>query len=141
MGRTLSTEAIRHIAVFEEVTDASATDCVIDDEGERIVFVVPPGEMATAIGPGGGTVRRLEDRLGRTVELVEGAETAEAFVANALSPAAVTHVTISENETVVAYAEVPDADRGAAIGSGGKNIEMASRLAKRHFGVDRVELA
>ena len=74
------------------------------------------------------------------IKLVEDAETAEVFVANALAPAAVYNVTISENDDRVAYVEVDDADRGAAIGDGGKNIDAARLLASRHFGVDDVEL-
>lgn len=140
MARVLSDEARRYIAAFEDETGATATDCVIDDEGDRVVFVVTAGEMGKAIGPGGGTVRALEDRLGTTVELVEDAATAETFVANALSPAAVYNVTISENETTVAYAEVAEEDTGVAIGENGHNIETARLLAERHFEVDDVQL-
>jgi N utilization substance protein A len=138
MGRTLSNDALRYIAVFEDVTGAAATDCVIDEE--RLTFVVATGEMGQAIGPGGRTVRRLEDRLGKDVDLVEDADTPEAFVANALSPAAVYNVTISENRTTIAYAEVAEEDTGVAIGSGGRNIETARLLADRHFDIDDVQL-
>jgi N utilization substance protein A len=85
-------------------------------------------------------VRCLEDRLGKDVDLVEDADTPEAFVANALSPAAVYNVTISENRTTIAYAEVAEEDTGVAIGSGGRNIETARLLADRHFDIDDVQL-
>ncbi|WP_336345385.1 NusA-like transcription termination signal-binding factor [Halalkalicoccus ordinarius] len=140
MGRTLSDDALRYITVFEDVTGAPATDCVVDAEADRLVFVVSTGEMGKAIGPNGRTVRRLEERLGKDVDLVEDADTPEAFVANALSPAAVYNVTISENETTVAYAEVDREDTGVAIGSGGRNIETARLLAERHFDIDDVQL-
>lgn len=138
MARTLSGDARRYIATFEDVTGANAVDCVIDED--RLVFVVSVGEMGQAIGPGGETVHRLEERLNREVDLVEDADTPEAFVANALSPAAVYHVTISENDTLVAYAEVAEDDRGVAIGSGGKNIETARTLVERHFDIDDIQL-
>ncbi|MDL5362001.1 NusA-like transcription termination signal-binding factor [Halalkalicoccus sp. NIPERK01] len=138
MARTLSDDARRYIAAFEDETGATATDCVID--GDRLVFVVGVGEMGRAIGPGGKTVHRLEERLGKDVDLVEDADTPEAFVANALAPAAVYHVTISENDTLVAYAEVAEGDRGVAIGSEGRNIETARTLAKRHFDLDDIQL-
>ncbi|PSP79849.1 NusA-like transcription termination signal-binding factor [Halobacteriales archaeon QS_1_68_20] len=139
MTVTLSDEARRLVVVFEDVTGATARDCLPDEE--RVVFLVVAGEMATAIGPGGETVGRLEERLDRDVQLVEDADTAEAFVANALAPAAVYNVTISENDTTVAYAEVAEEDKGVAIGTDGRNIEVARRLAERHFGVDDVQLA
>ena len=140
MGRTLSDDALRYMAVFEDVTGAAATDCVIDEDAGRLVFVVATGEMGQAIGPGGRTVRRLENRLGKDVDLVEDADIPETFVANALSPAAVYNVTVSENDTTVAYAEVDQADTGVAIGADGRNIETARLLAERHFDIDDVQL-
>jgi len=108
--------------------------------GDRLVFVIPAGEMAAAIGQGGTTVTEAEQRLGRSVELVEDADTPESFVASALAPAAVTAVTISEQDDRVAYVEVVPADRGVAIGADGQNIETARTLAKRHYDVDDVQL-
>ena len=140
MRVTLSDEARQLIALFEDETDVAARDCLVDESFDRLVFVVPSGEMGKAIGPGGRVVRRVEERVGRSVELVEDADTAAGFVANALSPAAVYNVTVSENESTVAYAEVASEDRGVAIGTDGKTIHRARELAKRHFDVDDVQL-
>jgi N utilization substance protein A len=138
MRVTLSDDALRYIALFEQETDVSARDCLVEDD--RLVFVVPPGEMGKAIGPDGRRVKRVERQVGRAVELVEDADTVEAFVANAFSPAAVYHVTISENDDRVAYVEVADEDRGVAIGTDGRTIDRARTLAERHYDVDDVEL-
>ena len=140
MAIRLSDEARQLAALFESETEATVRDCVIDDDHGRVLLLIKPGEMAQAIGPAGEHVSRVEDRVGKPIKLVEDAETAEVFVANALAPAAVYNVTISENDDRVAYVEVDDADRGAAIGDGGKNIDAARLLASRHFGVDDVEL-
>jgi len=140
MRVTLSDRDRRYITCFEDETGATARDCLVYDDEDRVVFLVAAGEMGQAVGPDGRSVRRVEEALGRTVELVEDADTPEAFVANALAPAAVQHVTISEQGDRVAYAEVPDADRGAAIGRDGRNIETARRLAHRHYDLDDVQL-
>ncbi len=140
MNLTLTDEARRYIAVFENFTEATAVDCVIEEDRERVLYVVTAGEMGQAIGPDGRRVNRLEERLNMDVELVEDSPTPEGFVANALAPAAVYNVTISENNDVVAYAEVDHADKGAAIGKEGRNIEAAKRLAKRHFDIDDIQL-
>lgn len=140
MKVTLSDEARRYIGLFDEETGVGPTDCLVEDD--RVVFLVPAGEMADAIGPAGRTVRAVEDQLGTDVALVEDADTPAAFVANALAPAAVRNVTISEQgDTVVAYVEVPQEDRGVAIGSEGRNIEAARQLARRHYDIDDVQLA
>jgi len=140
-SRTLTDEARRTLALFEELTDVAGIDCVIDDEFDRAIVLISPGDMAQAIGPGGENVRAAEEELGRTIKLVEDADTPTDFVANALAPAAVLNVTISENDDTVAYAEVADADVGVAIGEGGRNVEAARTMARRHFGLDDVELA
>ncbi|AUG48565.1 transcription elongation factor NusA [Haloarcula taiwanensis] len=136
----LSDEARRLVALFEDEAAVTVRDCVVDEEHDQVVYLVKRGEMADAIGPGGQTVERVEERLGREVKLVEAAETAEDFVANALAPAAVYNVTVSENDDTVAYVEVAQEDRGAAIGREGRNIDAARQLAKRHFDIDGIEL-
>ncbi|MGZ0748330.1 MULTISPECIES: NusA-like transcription termination signal-binding factor [unclassified Haloparvum] len=134
----LSDEARRYIAQFDELTDVTPKDCLV--EGDRLVFLIPAGQMAEAIGQAGETVKEAEDRLGKTVELVEDADTPAAFVESALAPAAVRGVTISEQDGRVAYVEVAEADRGVAIGAEGQNIETARKLAKRHYDVDDIQL-
>ena len=141
MAVTLSDEARQYIALFDEETDVPAVDCVIDEEYDRVAFVVPAGTMGQAIGPGGDHVRAVESKIGRDVVVVEDAERPEDFVANALAPAAVYNVTVSENETTVAYAEVDHDDHGVAIGKDGRRIELARLLSARHFDIDEVELA
>ena len=160
MGVTLDDEARQYLAAFEDVTGVDGTDCILqsgtdgaDDDGDgdsdtatatatddRLIVVVSSDRMGEAIGPGGRTIQRFEERIGVTVRLVEDADDPEDFVANAFAPAAVYNVTISENEDTVAYVEVADEDRGVAIGSNGRTIEAARRLAERHFGIDDVQL-
>jgi N utilization substance protein A len=138
MKITLSDAARQYIALFEDETGATALDCLVFED--RVVVLVRAGQMAQAIGPDGRTVRRLEDRIDRRVQLVENADTPEEFVASALAPAAVRHVTISDQNDRVAYVEVPEADRGVAIGSAGQNIETARELARRHYDIDDIQL-
>jgi N utilization substance protein A len=140
MGFTLSDEARQYAALFEDETEATVRDCIVDDEYERVVFLIKAGEMGKAIGKDGEHVRRVEGRLGRSIKLVEDAPYPEDFVANALAPAAVYNVTISENDDLVAYAEVAQEDHGAAIGTEGKNIEAARELASRHHDIDDIQL-
>jgi len=138
MRVTLSDDARRYLALFEDETGATARDCLVYDD--RIVVLVAAGEMGQAIGPRGQHVTAVEEKVGRDVELVEDADTPEAFVASVLAPAAVRHVTVSEQNDRVAYAEVPEDDRGAAIGRDGRNIEAARELARRHFDIDDIQL-
>jgi N utilization substance protein A len=134
----ISDEARRYIGRFGELTGVTPRDCLVDDD--RRVFLLPAGRMATAIGPDGATVERAEERLGRRIDLVADADAPETFIANALAPAVVRGVTISEQGDRVAYVEVEADDRGIAIGDDGRNIDAARRLARRHHGIGDVEL-
>lgn len=138
MRITLSDDARRYIRLFDDVTGVSPNDCLI--ESDRLVFLIPAGEMADAIGPDGHIVSRVEEKIGEDVELIEDAATPEAFVESILAPASVRGVTISDQGDRVAYVEVVDADRGIAIGSNGRRIETARELAKRHYDIDDIQL-
>jgi N utilization substance protein A len=140
MARRLSDEARQLMALFETESGASVRDCIIDEEYDRVIFLVASGEMGQAIGTGGEHIQAIEEQIGKPIKLVEDADRAADFVANALEPAAVYNVTISENDDRLAYVEVAQADRGAAIGKDGRNIDAARRLAQRHHDIDGIEL-
>ncbi|WP_265109694.1 NusA-like transcription termination signal-binding factor [Halosolutus halophilus] len=144
MGVRLTDDARQYLALFEDVTGVSGTDCIVDDaDGDgpnRLLIVVASDRMGDAIGPGGRTVQQFEDRVDAQVRLVEAADDPETFVANTLAPAAVYNVTISENDDTVAYVEVAEEDHGVAIGSNGRTIDAARTLADRHFGINDVQL-
>ncbi|MFB6093591.1 MAG: NusA-like transcription termination signal-binding factor [Halanaeroarchaeum sp.] len=129
-------EAVR---VFEAITSVTPEDCVVDERFDRLIFLVPAAEVSRAIGPDGATVERVEARLETGVEVVADAPTPAEFVAEALSPATVRNVTVSENGDVVAYVEVDHEELGLAIGREGRNVHAAKRLAARRFGVDDVQ--
>jgi len=136
----LSDDARQLISLFEAETDATVRDCIIDDEYDRVIFLVTEGQMGQAIGAGGEHIQSVEEQIGKPIKLVEDADRAEDFVANALAPAAVYNVTISENSDRLAYVEVAQEDRGAAIGKDGRNIDAARILADRHYDIDGIEL-
>jgi len=140
MTITLSDEARQLAALFETETEATVKDCVVDGTFDRVIVLIKAGEMGKAIGSGGERVRQVEEQIGKQIKLVEDAPTPEGFVASALAPAAVYNVTISENDDRLAYAEVAEEDRGAAIGADGRNIDAARQLAERHYDIDDIEL-
>ena len=140
MALSLDDDARQYLATFEDVTGVDGRDCLVTEGGTTLVIVVERGGMGEAIGPGGRTIQRFEDRVDAQVRLVEDADDPETFVANALAPAAVYNVTISENNDTVAYVEVAEADHGVAIGTNGRTIDAARTLAKRHFGIDDMQL-
>jgi len=135
----LTTEGIRYIALFESLTRAIARDCYVDDENDRVIFVVKKGDMGLAIGKNGNNINRVKKSIGKHVEIVEYSDEVDEFVANALQPVFVkkVQVVVKENRKL-AYVEVMSKDRGIAIGKNGRNIQKAKVLAQRHHGLEDV---
>ena len=132
----LTTEGIRYIALFESLTRAVARDCYIDDENDRVIFVVKKGDMGLAIGKNGTNINRVKRSIGKHIEIVEFSGDVDEFVANALQPVSVKKVQVVTKESKkLAYVEVTSKDRGIAIGKNGRNINKAKVLAQRHYGL------
>ncbi len=139
---TISEDAMRLIAQFENLTGAGARDCVIDEKFGRILFVINPGEMGLAIGKKGASVKKASDAFGKKVEVVEYNPDKVQFLRNCFLPVQIQTVVFEQDEesAEVAYIEVQPEDRGLAIGKEGRNIIKAKQLALRQFDIANVEL-
>ena len=62
-------ETIGYIRLFEERTGARVRDCL--ETEEKLVFLVYPGEVHKAVGPGGVLVDRLKGMLKKEIQVVE----------------------------------------------------------------------
>jgi len=141
-GIKITSTEMRYIALFESITNASAKDCIVDEEQGRVIFVVNEGQIGVAIGRGGRNIRTLERMTGKKHELIEYSEDAAQFIKNALKPAAVKEVRISERTDgkTMAVVTVTPKDKGVAIGKNGKNAERLRFLAKRYFQIQNVSI-
>jgi len=138
----LTDTEMKYMFLLESLTGAVTKDCVIDDECNRIIFLVKEGQVGLAVGRNGANIRRLQKLLGKSVEIVEYAETLEGLIKNSLFPARVQRVRLKrdQNGRRIVVVTVPTSDKGLAIGRGGKNIKRARLLAKRYFGIDWVAI-
>ncbi len=136
----LTTTEIRYMSLFESVTGALARDCIVD--GDTVVFVVKEGNMGLAIGKNGRNVKRLEQILGKRVELVEYAPDLKQFLKNVFYPANVLNVNVVErNGKKIAYVVIDSKDRRLLSKRINNKIRLARMLAERHFGIDKVVVA
>jgi N utilization substance protein A len=139
--RFTSTE-MRYIALFESITGANAKDCVIHEDEGRIIFVVKEGEIGMAIGRGGKHIHLLERMTGKKHEIIEYSENPTKFIKNALKPANVKEIRITEKPDgkTIAVVTVNPRDKGVAIGKNGRNAERLRFLAKRYFQIQNVSI-
>lgn len=141
-GIRLTSKEMRYIALFENITRASVKDCIVDDELNRIIFIVKEGDIGTAIGRGGKNIRLLERMTGKKHEIIEHSENAAQFIKNALKPAHVTEIRVTERPDgkSIAVVSVDPRDKGVAIGKNGRNAERIRFLAKRYFNIQNVSI-
>jgi transcription termination/antitermination protein NusA len=136
----LTGEEMRLIALFENITGATANDCIIDSD--RILFVAKPGEMGLAIGKGGKNINMLRKMTGKPIEVVEFADTVDGLVKSCLAPAKVKEVRITERpDRKIVVVEVEPKDKALAIGKNGRTIDKTRMLAKRYYQIDHVQIA
>lgn len=141
-GIRFTSREMRYIALFESITGASVRDCVIDEDLNRIIFVIKEGDVGMAIGRRGKNIHLLEKMTGKKHEIIEHSDSPAQFIKNALKPARVREIRISERRDgkTIAVVAVNPRDKGVAIGKNGRNAERIRFLAKRYFQIQNVSI-
>lgn len=136
MGVRLSTESIRFLTLFESLTGASVKDCIVEDD--RVIFVVKKGDMGLAIGKGGINIEKAKELIGKKIEVVEHSDDAVEFITNIFKPIRVTAKLIEKDGKRMAVVTVNPQYKGLVIGKGGKNINKAKELVRRHHDIEDI---
>ena len=132
----LSIDDIGLITTFENLTRSSVKDCMVDNEKEKITFIVADGQAGSAIGKGGINIKRLEAKLKKRIEVLEFSKDPLKFVANVLRPIKIQNAYVSEKSdgTKTLYASVSK----EKIGMLKSKIRSAKELIKKYFDFDEV---
>ncbi len=132
----LSAESIRYLTLFESLTGASVKDCIVMDD--KVIFVVKKGDMGIAIGRGGINVERARELIGKKIEIIEHSDDPAEFIANIFKPIDVKVRIVQRGGRKIAQISVSPQYKGLVIGKGGKNINKAKELARRHHDIDDI---
>ena len=141
-GIKFTSHEMRYIALFQSITGATVKDCIVDTDLNRIIFVVKEGNIGMAIGKKGKNIHTLERMTGKKHEIIEHSDNPAQFIKNALKPAKVDEVRITErmDGKTIAVISVNPKDKGVAIGKNGRNAERIRFLAKRYFQIQNVSI-
>lgn len=138
----LTSDEMRYITLFEGITHARVHDCVIDEQGRGVTFVVKKGNIGLAIGKNGDRIRKVRQMIGKSVEVIEHSDDPIEFLKNTLAPARVKEINIVERDgKKVAIVVVEREYKGMAIGLKGRKIQKAKKLAQRHHEIHDISLA
>ena len=141
-GIKFTNREMRFIALFESMTGATVRDCIVDEDFDRLIFIIKEGDVGMAIGKNGKNISMLERMTGKKHEIIEFSEDPSQFIKNALKPAKLKEIRISERPDgkTIAVVSVDPHDKGIAIGKNGKNAERIRFLAKRYFQINNVSI-
>ena len=136
----LTTDQMRLISLFQNVTKVTAHDCIDDEKQDRIIFVVNTGKMGLAIGKGGSNIKSLHNILKRNVELVEYFDDPTKFLKNVFNPKFINEVKLSTKPdgSLQAMVMVDPVKKGIVVGREGRHAEKARLFAKRYFDISNV---
>jgi N utilization substance protein A len=139
----ITPEEFGYMTLLHELTGVHVQDCVIDEENNRVIFLVKPEEIGKAIGPKGIFVQTLKKMLNKNVEIVGYSNNIEELTKYALAPARVREVKVAQRPggKKVVYATVDPNDKAIAIGKNGRNVARARLLLNRYFNIDTVIIA
>jgi N utilization substance protein A len=128
MTITFTTETIRLLTLFENITNVPVKDCFLNDD--TVYFIVEEGKIGLAIGKGGTSIKNVENVIGKNVKVFEYSPRPVDFIKNLIPQAK--QVSIKNiGEDVEAEVKVDKSDKGYVMGRGGEKIKIYKEILKR----------
>ena len=128
MTITFTTNTIRLLTLFENVTNVPVRDCFVFNG--TVYFIVEQGKIGLAIGRNGNCVKNIERITGKKIKVYEHSPDPEEFIKN-LIPQCKEIEIIDENGRMIVEIKVDKKDRGFVIGREGENIKVYKQILKR----------
>ncbi len=131
----LDMDTIRYINLFESITGVMVKDCIVNEEKNKITFIVNEGQIGIAIGKNGMNVKKVQQALNKQVELLEFSKDPARFISNIFRPVKVKEVKIEENNgKKVAYVSLEN-DRIGMIRS---KMKVVKNLIPKYFDIQEI---
>ena len=130
----LSQTEMQYITIFQGIVNVTIKDCILDEEDNKVVFVVSEGQAGLAIGKRGINIKKLQELIAKEAAVIEHSSDLAKFIRNCFLPIVIKEISFLERKNgKTATIEVDNKDKGRAIGRNGKNINKIKRLVLRQF--------
>jgi N utilization substance protein A len=132
----LSQTEMQYITILQGIVNVTIKDCIVDEEDNKVVFVVSGGQAGLAIGKRGMNINKLKEMIAKDVEIIEHSSDPAKFIRNCFLPIIIREVSFLDRRNgKAATVEVDNKDKGRAIGRSGKNINKVKNLVLRQFDI------
>ena len=132
----LSQTEMQYITILQGIVNVTIKDCIIDEEDNKVIFVVSGGQAGLAIGKRGMNINKLKEMIAKDVEIIEHSSDPAKFIRNCFLPIIIREVIFLDRRNgKAATVEVDNKDKGRAIGRSGKNINKVKSLGLRQFDI------
>ncbi len=131
----LTTDEIKYIAMFENMTRATVKDCIINEN--NITFLIKEGEMGLAIGKKGNNIKMAQKLLGKRINIFEYSNNINKFIQNIFSPAKVSKIE-QNGDSVRIFLDSQSKRQLRPIIK--HRIPIIKQLLERHFKIKRVSV-
>lgn len=128
MTITFTTNTIRLLTAFENITNVVVKDCFVN--GDTIYYIVEEGKIGLAIGKGGSSIKHVERVLGKKIKVFEYSSDPSGFIKNLIPVTKEIDIFDEEGKTV-AEVKVNKQDRGTVIGRGGEKVKIYKEILRR----------
>lgn len=128
MTIVFTTDTIRLLTLFENVTNVPVRDCFVDND--VVYYIVEEGKIGLAIGKNGNSVKNIEKITGKKVKVYEYSLDVIKFIKN-LIPRCKEVEIVNKDDKPTIEVRVDKKDRGYVIGRGGENIKIYKEILKR----------
>jgi len=135
MTITFTTETIRLLTLFENITNVPVKDCFMNND--VIYYIVEEGKIGLAIGREGTSIKNVEKVIGKRVKVFEYSADPVKFVKKLIPQCKEVKINNSDNTIEI---RVNKRDRGLVIGRGGEKIKVYREILKRIHNISNIQV-
>lgn len=134
----LTNEEIQFINAFESLSGVAPRDCIVD--GESIIYLVKKEAMGKAIGRHGSTIKKIKQRLGKSVEVMEFCNDAKTFLEKALREVKFKEISLEDDINGKKCLSVAlDSENKRKLLSSIGRLKKAKKVLSRNYGIAGVK--
>lgn len=126
----INPELFAYASVLERIARIRVKDTF--ESGETIYFVLYPGNLRKALGKNGSNVKRLQEKFGKKIRLLEFNMDCKRFVRNFIYPLKVEEITEGEDSDILVK-ESSKKTKSLLIGRDARNLNLLNQAVGRYF--------